>query len=255
MAATILGWYATLSQLYAAVAEPVMGLVRQAAQPPVAALLLGILAAVSPCQLTTNASAIAWVAREGADRRRALLAAAAFVLGKALVYTLFGAAAVLAGRGLAAAAVPVFVAARKALGPLMVLIGLVFLGLLPWRPAFGGRLAARLKARVPRGGVTGAFGLGAAFAFAFCPTLALLFFTFLIPLTLATRGGVLLPGLFAVGTTLPLVLFTALLLVGRGLADRYLGGAGAIDRPVRIAAGVVFLLAGVNDTVLYWTLR
>lgn len=250
----LLEWYATLSQLYEAVADPLMGLVRSAAFPQVAALVLGLLGTFAPCQLTTNASAIAWVAREAGDRRRAALAAAAVVLGKALVYTLFGVAVVLVGQGLQAAAVPVFVTARKVLGPLMLLVGLALLGLLPWRPAFGGRLAARLKRRLPQGGVAGGFGLGAAFAFAFCPTLALLFFTFLLPLTLATQGGFLLPGFFAIGTMLPLAVFTALLLAGRQLADRYVGGASALDRWIRIVTGVVFLVVGVNDTLLYWTL-
>jgi cytochrome c-type biogenesis protein len=250
----LLEWYATLSQLYAAVADPLMGLVRSAEFPPVAALLLGLLASFSPCQLTTNASAVAWVAREAENRPRALLSAAAFILGKAAVYTLFGIGVAVVGRGLETAAIPVFVTARKALGPLMILLGLVFLGLIPWRPAFGSGVAARLKARLPQRGVAGAFGLGIAFGFAFCPTLALLFFSFLLPLTLATRGGFLLPALFAVGMTLPLVVLTALVLAGSGLAQRHAGGAGAFHGWVRLLAGLIFLLAGVNDTLLYWAL-
>lgn len=250
----ILEWYATLSQVYAALAEPFMGLVRSAALPQIAALVLGLLGTFAPCQLTTNAAAIAWVAREAAEPRRAVLAAGAFILGKALVYTLFGVAVVLIGQGLQAASVPVFVTARKALGPLMLLVGLFLLGLLPWRPAFGAGLAARLKRRLPQGSVSGGFGLGAAFAFAFCPTLAVLFFTFLLPLTLATSGGFVLPGFFALGTMLPLALFTALLFAGAPLAQRYVGGSAALDKWIRRVAGVVFLLAGVNDTLLYWTL-
>jgi cytochrome c biogenesis protein CcdA len=254
LSAVIYEWYAALSQLYAAAAEPFMGLARSAALPHIAALVLGLLATLAPCQLTTNAAAIAWVARDAAAPRRAALAAGAFIAGKALVYTLFGVAAVLIGQGLQAAAVPVFVAARKALGPLMIAIGLVFLGLLPWRLAFGARLAARLKPRLPQGSVAGGFGLGAAFAFAFCPTLALLFFTFLLPLTLATSGGFVLPGFFALGTMLPLALFTALLFAGAPLAQRYVRGSAALDKSIRAVAGVIFLVAGVNDTVLYWTL-
>jgi len=250
----ILEWYATLSQVYAVLADPLMGLVRSAAAPQIAAVVLGLLGTFAPCQLTTNAAAISWVAREAAEPRRAVLAAGAFILGKALVYTLFGVAVVLIGQELEAAAVPVFVTARKALGPLMLLVGLALLGLLPWRPAFGGRLAARVKHRLPQGGVSGAFGLGAAFAFAFCPTLALLFFTFLLPLTLATNGGFVLPGFFALGTMLPLALFTALLFVAKPLADRYVGSAGVLDKWIRRIAGAVFLLAGVNDTLLYWAL-
>lgn len=182
----LLEWYGTLSQLYAAVADPLIGLARSTGLPPVAALLLGLLATFSPCQLTTNASAIAWGAREAAGGRRAAGSAAAFILGKAAVYMLLG--------------------------------------------------------------------VGVAFAFAFCPTLALLFFSLLLPLTLARRGGFLLPALFAVGTALPLIGFTALLLAGGRLAERYTSRAGALGGPVRAVAGTVFLLAGISDTLLYWAL-
>jgi cytochrome c-type biogenesis protein len=181
-------WYAILSTLNAAVAGPLRELADSIDVPLVSALLLGLIGATSPCQLTTNAGALAYVARAGGPQRSAAVNAAAYLLGKALVYTVIGATVILAGRQLAQGSIPVIVAARKVLGPLMILLGLYLLGLLPLRFSFGQGLAGWLEARASSG-VAGAFLLGAAFSFAFCPTLFLLFFGLTIPLALRRRSG------------------------------------------------------------------
>lgn len=103
------------------------------------------------------------------------------------------------------------------------------------------------------GGVVGTFLLGVAFSLAICPTLALLFSGYVVPLTIGGAGGVISPAAFAVGTTFPLLLATVALTVGVDMA--------ATTRRIpawrpwlRRAAGVIFLLAGLNDTLLYWFL-
>src|SRR6266536_1606594 len=121
-------WYAILSTLNAAVAGPLRDLADSIDVPLVSALLFGLLGATSPCQLTTNAGALAYVARAGGARRSIALNAVAYLLGKALAYTILGVAVILAGRQLAQSTIPVIVVARKVLGPLMVLLGLYLLG-------------------------------------------------------------------------------------------------------------------------------
>jgi cytochrome c-type biogenesis protein len=246
-------WYAILSTLNAAVAGPLRELADSIDVPLVSALLLGLIGATSPCQLTTNAGALAYVARAGGPQRSAAVNAAAYLLGKALVYTVIGVAVILAGRQLAQGSIPVIVAARKVLGPLMILLGLYLLGLLPLRFSFGQGLAGWLEARASSG-VAGAFLLGAAFSFAFCPTLFLLFFGLTIPLALRSPVGVVYPGVFALGTTLPLLGLVGLLTAGVGATKGYLAGARRIDAWLRPGAAVVLILAGLNDTIVYWFL-
>jgi hypothetical protein len=157
---------AWLSGLSAAATPALDGLADAAGVPLLSAFLFGLIGATSPCQLTTGAGAVAYVARGAADgRRAALTGAAAYALGKALVYALIGAAVLLAGRQAAPEAIPVAVAARKILGPAMLLLGLHMLGAvrLP-RPA-GHGLAGAIERRAGRG-ATGAFALGVAFSFA-----------------------------------------------------------------------------------------
>ena len=246
-------WYVTLSQASAALTVPVSALADRVELPLLTVFLFGLVGAVAPCQLTTNLSAMAYVgSRVGEARpwREAL----AYVLGKVLVYTALGAAAVAVGRELQAAAIPVAVAVRKVLGPLMIVIGLGFLGVFRLRGSVGAGVSAWLQARLPRGGVVRAFLLGVTFSFTFCPTLFWLFFGLTIPLALRSAGGWAFPGLFAMGTALPLLAFTALLIIG---ADTARGFAERVKRSHRLVgwiAGAVFVLAGLNDTLTYWAL-
>lgn len=247
-------WYALLSTLNAAATGPLDAFADAAGVPLLSALLFGLIGATSPCQLTTNAGALAYLARGAGERggTAALRSASAYLLGKALVYTLVGIAVILVGQRLAQGSIPVVVAARKALGPLMVVLGLYFLGVLPLRFSLGDGLAAWLEARAGVG-VSGAFLLGTAFSFAFCPTLFLLFFGLTIPLALSSPVGVVYPSIFALGTTLPLLVLVSLLAAGVK-AGGYLATARRAGRWLQPAAGAVLVLAGLNDTFTYWFL-
>jgi sulfite exporter TauE/SafE len=246
-------WYVTLSQFSAALTVPVSDLADRVELPLVTVFLFGLVGAVAPCQLTTNLSAMAYVgSRVGEARpwREAL----AYLLGKILVYTVLGAAAVAVGLQLQAAAIPVAVAARKVLGPLMIVIGLGFLGILRLRGSAGHGVSAWLQGRLPHGGAWRAFLLGVAFSFTFCPTLFWLFFGLTIPLALRSAAGWTFPGLFAVGTALPLLAFTALLVIGTDLAQGFVARVKRSHRLISRVAGATFVLAGIHDTLTYWTL-
>lgn len=249
----VLEWYVALSTVYAAAAQPLGALANTVNVPLLSALLFGLLGATSPCQLTTNAGALAYVARVAGDRRAVVGNALAYLLGKSLVYTAVGLAVILAGQQLAQASIPVIVAARKALGPLMVVLGLYLLGLVPLRFSLGHGLAGWIEDRAGTG-ATGALLLGMAFSFAFCPTLFLLFFGLTIPLALSSPMGAAFPGVFALGTTLPLLGLSGLLVARAGTPKAYVAGAHRIDSWLRPASGIVLALAGVHDTIVYWLL-
>ena len=248
-------WFSFLNTLSATLSYPLGNFSTQLGLPAVTAVILGLIGALSPCQLSTNAAALAYVNRQtGAalslSRRYGLVLA--YVLGKATTYILLGALAWALGQGLNALLIPVVQEIRQLLGPALILMGLVLLGWLPWRRTVGGHMSRWLEQRVgDRGGPLAAYVLGAAFALAFCPTLFWLFFGLLVPLILANPGGVLFPALFAAGTAVPLLLLTWLIGVG---PRRWQTGARRLragGRVVNVVAGVVFLLAGLNDAFLY----
>lgn len=252
-----LDWYAFLTQFGVAVGKPILGLSEQWNIPVITALLLGLVAATAPCQLTTNASALAYVSRDTTNRKETLWQAGAFILGKVLIYSLIGGVAIYLGIQMTNAyeAIPFLLFVRKAIGPLLILAGLYFLGVLKFRSSVGNRLSEKLQAKVTHRRKSGAFGFGVAFALAFCPTLIWLFFGLLVPLGMQTSGGIFLPAIFAVGTALPL-LFLVLILVDSAdlLKKKMFKKVRSFNRWVTRIAAIIFILAGINDTFTYWFL-
>ena len=249
----ILAWYTWLSTLSQGFVFTVDGWIDGVDLPVASAVLFGLIAAGSPCQLTTNVSALVYASRES-SKAGAFISALAYAAGKISVYSVVGALVILAGFRLEAASIPVVVVARRLLGPLMILVGLGMLGVIRLRGAFGQRLSLRLRDALPTRGAAGAFLLGAAFSFAFCPTLFWLFFGLTVPLALRSFGGWIFPGLFAVGSTLPLLVASSVVAAGFGGVERLAGGMSRMYRAAGGVAGGIFVLAGLHDTVVYWWL-
>lgn len=245
-------WYGALSTLTRTFAVPIRDLSDAIGFPPLTAVLLGLIGSLAPCQLSTGLGAVALIGRRVAGRP--LVAGLAYVVGKATVYALIGLLFVALGQAVAQSSIPAIQILRRALGPLMLLAGLVLLGVLRARITFGlgQRLASAAADRLDAGRPAGAFALGAAFALAFCPTLFFLFFGLLIPLALVSPGGVVYPALFALGTTLPVLLILALLTVGARGTGRVTGAFERIQPFVTQLAGAILVLTGLNDTVVYW---
>lgn len=249
-----LAWYQVLSGLSAWLSEPVTRLAGAANLPLLTALMLGLLGSTAPCQLSTNAGALAFVTRRAGAGRLPLRLAGAYTAGKVAVFTLLGTAAILAGAGLGQQAIPAFVAARKVTGPLMLLVGLHLLGVIRVRLPLAARLEGWSRRAGSRGDGLGAFLLGSSLSFCFCPTLFLLFFGVVVPLALRTPGGWLLPPAFAVGTALPLVALTYAAVAATDRFRARLFRLGRLQRGAERVAAAVMILAGLNDTLLYWFL-
>jgi cytochrome c biogenesis protein CcdA len=219
--------------------------------PVLSALILGFVGALAPCQLSGNLAALMYACRDGNRPRHMAASTVAYVVGKVTVYTLMGAAAVWMGIRLEQAAIPVVVGVRKAMGPLLVVVGLVVLNVVPLRIGSGSRLAGWLESHLPQRGLLGAYGLGVAFGFAFCPTLFWLFFGLTLPLAVGI-GGLAVPPAFAMGTAVPLLVFTALATAGGLSTSTFVRTSRSLDRWVSRLAGAVLVLIGLNEIVLYW---
>ncbi len=247
-------YYFFLTQLVAPIRMPLSDLSYNIQIPFIAAFILGILGAFSPCQLSTNVAAFAFISRDVGETRRVTRSALAYLLGKILVYSLVGGAAILLGLQLAQVSIPVVVFTRKALGPVLVVLGLLMLGIIKLSIPVFAQVSERLRRglgerRDPRG----SFLLGVAFSFAACPTLFVLFFGTLIPLAVATQiQGLTFPAIFAIGTTFPLMLFVALLAFGTQSVTPLVKKLRVADVWVTRLAAVVFILVGINEIILYW---
>jgi cytochrome c biogenesis protein CcdA len=245
-------YYAWLSAPSIALTGPLGDLTDSMSVPLISALLLGLIGAISPCQISTNVAALAYTSREVERPHRMALSAVAYVLGKMSVYTLLGIAVVGLGLQLDRASIPIVVAARKALGPLLIFIGLMMLGVIQFRFSVGQRIGGWFEQQAAGRGVFGSYLLGIAFSFAFCPTLFWLFFGLLVPLALASAGGLIYPPVFALGTTVPLLFFTAMTILGAGSVSGFVRQARRFDRWAQTAVGLIFVVVGFNEFILYW---
>jgi cytochrome c biogenesis protein CcdA len=256
MAQIISQYYAWLSGLASLLTMPISNLADAINIPLISALLFGLIGATAPCQLSTNVATLAFLSRDIADSRRAWAQTLAFVAGKVTVYLLVGGVIVALGlqlNQLSGVAIPIVVVARRALGPLLIVVGLFMLGLLNSRFSLGGRFSAWLEEKVGRRrGLLPAYLLGVAFSFTFCPTLFWLFFGLTIPLAIASPGGLLLPGVFAIGTALPVLGLAALLASGMVNVRQLVNRFKAADVWLQRIVGGLFLLIGLHEIVLYW---
>jgi len=246
-------WYIFLSQLSAAVQGPIGALSGETGIPLLSAFLLGVVGSVAPCQLSANLATLAYVSRQGQHPRLAVFTVGAYLAGKIIVYSAIGLAVLLLGQTVVStASLPFFAIARKAMGPVLLLSGLLIAGFIRLPFSLGERQSQRLARRGRNSGARGGLFLGMGFSLAFCPTMFVLFFVLLMPMSMRTAGGFTFPGFFAVGTALPLIILGPLvsfgLLGSQGLAGR----TRKVDKILRIVMGVVFMLVGLNEIINYW---
>jgi cytochrome c biogenesis protein CcdA len=133
---------------------------------------------------------------------------------------------------------------NRALGPILILVGLVLLGVFSFNlPGCG--FGDRLQKKAESMGVWGAGLLGILFALSFCPTSAALFFGSLLPLALHQESGLMLPGVYGIATGLPVLLFAVLIALGANRVGQAFNRIQVFERWARRITGALFVLIGV----------
>ena len=208
------------------------------------ALWLGILTAISPCPLATNIAAISFIGRQVGNRKAVLGSGFLYALGRTVAYVVLGAA--IAAGLMATDEMSRFFQKylNEILGPVLILLGMVLLGLVGEGLSLSLNGAA-LQERVAKDGVWWSFPLGVLFALSFCPVSAGLFFAGLIPLSVKHGSTLLLPALYGAGTALPVLVFAFIIAFAAEYVGKAFNRLSQLERWVRIATGLVFVLAGL----------
>ncbi len=216
--------------------------------PGFSAFMLGVMASIGPCTLATNLAALAYISRRISDRRFAVTSGALYTLGRMITYSVLGMLIIYAGLSIPLIANFLQDFGEKATGPLLILVGLIMLFL--DRISFGehNSTVANAAGRLADMGLMGALPLGIVLALAFCPYSAVLFFGVLIPLAFQTKGGVGLPALFALGTSLPVLLFGTMLTLGVTGAAKWINAISSAEKNIRIAMAILFIVIGLVYT-------
>lgn len=213
--------------------------------PVISAFFLGLMASVGPCTMATNIAALAYISRKVTDRRYAVTTGLLYTAGRMFTYLILGALIIFLGLEIPAVSLFLQDVGEKALGPFLIVIGLLLLFIDKISFGRAENSFSALGGKVADWGMIGGFPLGALFALAFCPYSAVLFFAVLIPLALKTTGGVTLPAFFAIGTGLPVLLFGVLLSLGVAGVATWLNAISKAERIIRVVMAIVFIGVGV----------
>jgi len=211
--------------------------------PVLTAFLLGMLTSISPCPLATNITAIAYISKEIKTAKHTLLNGIFYTLGRGASYTIL---ATLIYFGLSAFQISrIFQGwGDKVLGPILITIGLIMFGIIKINFGKGGEKVERIKLWLSQKGFIGSFLLGMHFALAFCPYSGVLFFGALIPLVLKSAEGLLLPPIFAIGTGLPVIIFSFIIAFAVQKLGQVFQIMQKIEKIMRYLVASIFMLTG-----------
>ncbi len=209
----------------------------------ITALVLGLMTAISPCPLATNISAVGFISRDLEDRHRVFLNGIVYTLGRAVSYT--------------GIALIIYFGAEqldisgwfqkwgeKFLGPLLILIGFFMLDFIKLNlPGFGS-LTDKIGER-GRKSYLNTLLLGMLFAMAFCPYSGVLYFVMLIPMTVASAEGLILPVIFAIATGIPVIIFAWLIAYAVGNVGKLYNRIKKFELWFRRTVAVLFIGFGI----------
>lgn len=214
------------------------------------ALWLGILTAISPCPMATNVAAISYIGKRLGSPRQVLLGGVLYTVGRTVAYV--GLAVLILAGLQSIPRVSTFLQEymNKVLGPVLIVVGLFLLELIK----FGGGgpgVGEKLGKKVEGWGLAGALALGVIFALSFCPISAALFFGSLISLAVKYDSRILLPGVFGVGTALPVFVFAVIIGLGVGSLGAAFHKLQRFEWWARRVTGVVFIVVGIYYCLEY----
>jgi cytochrome c-type biogenesis protein len=245
----VLEMYQVLSDISRLLSQPFYSMIYDSNQIPlIAAFVLGLIGALAPCQLTGNISAITFYGNRSLQTNNHWIEVMFFIIGKLFVFSILGLFVWLIGQEFQQSITIFFSWFRKFIGPFILFLGLFLFGWI--QLTWINRLSSYFP-QINKKGKFGAFLMGVTFTIAFCPTMFMLFFVTLMPLVLQSSYGMVLPAIFGIGTSIPLIgllLITWLL----GIDGSLLKKSRRFGTIVQKTAGFILFLIGLLDTITYW---
>ena len=211
--------------------------------PILSALILGLMTAISPCPLATNITAMAFISKDLNNKRKVFINGLIYTLGRSITYTVIG---LIFYFGASKFVVAGFIQkyGERALGPILILIGLFMLDIIKIKFPGLNKLNEKMQQK-EKFGFWGTLLLGIVFALGFCPYSGVLYFGMLIPMTISSASGLYLPIIFAIGTGLPVIIFAWFIAFTVGGISSVYNKIKTFELWFRRVVAVLFLLVGI----------
>ena len=230
--------------------EYLQNLLDQSQWPVLSAFIIGLMMAFSPCPLTTNITAIAYIGKDLENRRKVFYNGLIYTLGRMVSYSGLGIAIYFGASGYKIS--NIFQGyGERLLGPILLIAGILLLNVIP----FGGlrfeRTDWKSRLKVDSGSYLSMFLLGVVFALAFCPYSGVLYFLMLIPLTIES-SNLLLPPVFAMATGLPVIIAAWLIAFTVSGIGNFYNRVKIIEYWFRRLVAVLFIGTGIYFIWIYY---
>lgn len=225
--------------------EYINTLIESGSMPFVVALLLGLISAVSPCPLTTNISALGYIAKNIGNSRRLIVDGLLYALGRIITYTLLGAISIfILRKGLSIAPINNFLNeyGESILPPVLLVMALVTLDVFHLHHHEHSKEEEDKKVSKYSKSGSGALLMGIIFALAFCPINGMFFFGMLAPMSAKAAGGYFMPLVYGLITGLPVVLITCLLAFSVGKIDTLKSKMAVIEKWCRFGVATMLII-------------
>jgi cytochrome c biogenesis protein CcdA len=218
--------------------------------PLLAAFFLGLMTSISPCPLATNITAIAYASKRINNSKHTMIVSALYTLGRTFTYVVLASLIVWFGVSVPTIALFLQKYGERVLGPLLIVIGIIMLGIIKINLFKTSPKLEALKEKLSKKGFVGSFLLGVIFALAFCPFSGVLFFGMLIPLAINAGDGLLIPAVFAIATGLPVIILSFVLVHSVSKLGKVMDKIQTVEKWTRKIVAVIFIAVGIYYTVI-----
>ncbi|MDH6312811.1 cytochrome c-type biogenesis protein [Parabacteroides sp. PFB2-10] len=212
--------------------------------PILTAFLLGLMTAISPCPLATNITATAYLSKDIGDKRRVMFNGMFYTLGRMFTYTALGLIFYFGASRFQVAKLLQNVGGIW-LGIALVIIGIFMLDIIKIKVPGMNKLTSKIENKKGKKTYLDAFLLGLLFALAFCPYSGVLYFGGLIPMTIASPSGLLLPPVFAIATGLPVIIIAWLLAYSVSNVGKFYNKMNAFQKWFKWVVAAIFIIVGI----------
>ena len=223
--------------------ETLHTLMQSADLPLLAAFVLGVLVALNPCQLAISVSALAYEYRNG----KRLLDGLVYAFGRTVTYTLLGWVTMcLIGGGNNIEGLQNVLSKAEVFVPyVLIAIGIYLIYRAFYRHHHDGENCHNSGRIIKRNGPLGSLFLGMTLAFAFCPESAIFYFGMMIPLSISCSVGALVPLIFGLAASIPVVAIAWLMNKAVNGAERLSRGFEHFQQWLNGITGILFIAIAI----------